>query len=205
MTSATGLGRRRAAALTFVALGIAAMFIASFGYRLNNPSLIKSVAGSTGEGPESRERGNMGSRMGAGLSGENMERISALMSRLRDNPDDFDTRLELAYIFMDAGDSASSATHLSRAVSLRPDSAEAQYSLGIALHDQGRFEESARAFERVLELGEDFSAMFNLAVLYHRELGQSGKAAELLRRVAAAGGAPPDLRSRAGELLDSLK
>jgi Flp pilus assembly protein TadD len=188
------------AAIALLTLGLAAMFIASFSYRLGNPSLHKSLSEKQAGQPSFGGRG-----MDSGMSRENMERIAGLMAKLRENPNDFDTRMQLAEAFRSAGDAASSAAHLQKALILRPDNAEGHYNLGITLYELGDYEESARNFERVLELEEDLSAMFNLAIVYHQQLEKTAEARELFARIAASPGAAPDLRERARAILESTE
>ncbi|MDR2050849.1 MAG: tetratricopeptide repeat protein [Deltaproteobacteria bacterium] len=188
------------AAIALLTLGLAAMFIASFSYRLGNPSLHKSVSEKQANQPNFGGRG-----MDSGMTRDSMERIAGLMAKLREKPDDFDTRMQLAEAFREVGDATGSAAHLQKALAIRPDSAEGHYNLGIMLYELGEYEESARSFERVLELEEDLSAMFNLAIVYHQQLEKTEEARGLFSRIAAAAGAPPDLRERARAILESLE
>jgi tetratricopeptide (TPR) repeat protein len=180
--------------------GLAAMFTASFAYRLNNPSLVRKVTERERSSPTFGEQG-----MASGLTEELMGRISALMGKLREEPENFQTRLELAEHFMEAKDWASASLHLQKALQLQPEDQAALYNLGVLQYEQGFFAESAASFERLLAKFPNPGAAFNLAILYHQHLGREGDAEAIFSEIAASEQAEPELRARAKNILETLK
>lgn len=188
--------------IALVVLGLGAMFIGSFSYRLSNPSLVKRIGV---QSPRDSDFGNQQGGMNTGMTQELMSHIGELMSKLSQNPEDFDVRLELAEHFMEVGDWKSASVHLTRAVALKPDSVPANYFMGVAQYSQGNFAESAKAFEQLLSIESDPSAMFNLGILYAQHLNKSAEAKELFAKVAALPDTPADVKAKAQEILNSLK
>ena len=196
--SASTLSRRLI--LPLLILGLAAMFVGSISYRLGDPVLIKHVAvRGAGQFEEAPFHGPEAGGFSPG-SPEFMARISDLMTILKEEPDSFETRMELAHLFMEAHDAESAATHLQRALDLRPDSQVAHHNMGILLYELDRFEESALSFEQALALEEAPGTMFGLGLIYLRHLGKETEGLELLERAAAMG--DPELRERSRAVLE---
>ena len=206
--SVSALSRRLILPLLF--LGLAAMLIGFFTYRVNNPTLIKQVE--VRRAPEApaqaahsddcavcnEDHGGMGGVM---IHPELMSRISDLMVKLTENPDDFDVRMELAEAFMEAGDPTSASLHLQRAVELRPENYLAHYYLGIMFYALHRYEEAVQRFEQALSLEEDPHIMFNLALLYLQHTDREAEALALLKHAAASD--YPELQERAKLVLEN--
>ncbi len=185
-------------AVVFLALGL--MFVASFSYRLSNPSLIKRVT------ERQTNETNFGTQgMNTGMTQELMAHIGELMSKLGQDPNNFEVRVELAEHFMEAQDWASAEVHLAKALAVKPDDVAANYSLGVVQYQQGKFAESAATFEKVVSFDEDSSAKFNLAILYYQHLGKKDEAVALFKSIASSEASDPELKSRATAILDSLK
>jgi tetratricopeptide (TPR) repeat protein len=202
-------------------LGLAAMLIGFFTYRVTNPTLIKQIevrraiapeqaafSGSvTGEhGPDCldcSEEHATGGGMGHIAAGhpELIPRIIELMSKLSENPADFDTRMELAEAFMQGHDPAGAAQHLLTAVELRPESYMAHYYLGIMLYALNRYDESIQSFEQAVSLEEDPHIMFNLALIYLRHTDREAEGLALLERTAASNDA--ELQERSKSVLEN--
>lgn len=187
--------------IALVIAGLGAMFIGSFNYRLSNPSLVKRIVNET---PRTSDFGNQGG-MNTGMTQELMGHISELMSKLGQDPNNFEVRMELANHFMEVGDWKSAGVHLKRALEIKPDDPAANYYLGVANYSEGKFADSATAFEKLLTLEQDPSAMFNLGILYAQHLGKPNEAKELFSKVAAMDGIDPEIKERARGILDTLK
>ena len=180
-------------------LGLAAMFVSSTGYFLSGPSLIKKNINKTPVQPGSAAAPDAG--MGGAMNADFMERISDLMGKLKENPNDFDTRMELAEMFMMAKEVSGATVHLQKAVELRPDSQEAHHKLGAILYGLERYEESARSLEKALALEEDAGCLFNLGMIYIQHLDKAAEGRALLERAAAAPDASPDLLNHVKDIL----
>jgi tetratricopeptide (TPR) repeat protein len=181
----------RKAILPVLFLGLAAMLIGFFSYRLTNPTLIKQVEIRAPQMPEAAALPDSGMSGGMASMGsimnhpELLPRISELMLKLSEDPDNFDTRMELAEVFMQARDPAAAAQHLQRAVELQPENYIAHYYLGIMFYALQRYEEAVQSFEQALTLEEDPYVMFNLALLYLQYTDREAEALALLERTAA--------------------
>ncbi|MDR2504076.1 MAG: tetratricopeptide repeat protein [Deltaproteobacteria bacterium] len=178
--------------LLLVFSGLVLMFVASFSYRLSNPSLFKSIAENrSGRGSQS------GQSMGQGMDPKLMEQVGELMAKLKENPNHFETRMALAELFATAQDPASAAVHLQKAVSIKPDDAQAHFNLGVVRHDLEQFAEAAAGYERSLSLEESPITMYYLATVYFEHLNKRAEARKLFERVAANAESPDFLRERA--------
>lgn len=200
---AQSFGEQGLAKLTIalVIFGLGAMFLGSFSYRLSNPSLVKRIGG---QSPRTSDFGNQ-EGMNTGMTPELMSHIGELMGKLSQNPDDLAVRIELAEHFMEVNDWKSASVHLERALKINPESSTANYMLGVAWYGQGDFAASAEAFERLLGLERDPSAMFNLGILYAQHLNRQAEAKELFKEVAAMNGLDADLKAKADEALQRLQ
>lgn len=187
--------------IALVLFGLAIMFIGSFSYRLSNPSLVKVISE---RASGSSSFGNQG-KMNTGMTPDMMAHISELMTKLRENPESFEVRIELAEHFMEVQDWTSAALHLQRALLIRPDDVATMYNLGVIHYQQDQFAESAKLFEQILNTEEDPSAMFNLGILYYQNLNRQDEGKALFAKVAGMQNADQDLRERAKAILESLK
>ena len=187
--------------IALVVFGLGAMFIGSFSYRLSNPSLVKRIGG---QSPRTSDFGNQGG-MNTGMTPELMSHIGELMGKLSQDPNNFETRVELAEHFMEVSDWKSASVHLARALEVKPDSSAANYMMGVAQYSQGDFPAAAAAFEKILSIEEDPSAMFNLGILYAQHLDRVDEAKTLFAKVASMQGIDADLTARAKEAVERLK
>lgn len=187
--------------IAFVVLGLAAMFFGSFSYRLSNPSLVKRIGA---QAPRTSDFGNQGG-MNTGMTPELMSHIGELMGKLAQNPDDFQTRVELAEHFMEVNDWKSALVHLERAAAINPESPSVYYMMGVAQYGQDDFVNSAKSFERIVELEQDPSAMFNLGILYAQHLGKTEEAKALFNRIAAMDKIDSGLKDKAKEALSRME
>ena len=185
--------------LLLVALGLVAVFIGSFLYRMDNPSLVVkaepvkphgSEKGMPGETPP----GQMPQGMGGGAMGE----IAALMAKLKQTPEDLDLLLEVAekFIMVEAYDKASG--FLDKAEKLSPDNPEILNAQGIVSFGQDKFDEAKAKFERAISLAPlDFRAQFNLGLLYKSGFKDMEKANKYFQMVLDSKLADPDSKDQA--------
>lgn len=158
--------------LALMALALLGMFAWSFAYRIQNPSLTAAL-----ERAAPREEGGM---PGAG----SMNAVMAAMNRLKANPDDLDALLEAAEAFMSAEMWDKAMLLLERARGKAPDDPEVLNHLGVALFRMERPAESAKAFERLLELDPgSWQARFNLGAVYKHGLNDPARAKPLFEAV----------------------
>ncbi len=193
-TSAPDRGDRAVLAGKYAAalmgLALAAVFVGSFLYRVENPSL--EVRADAPAMPQ-----------GMAESGP-MKEIMELMQRQKDEPDNPAVQLELAERFLMMGAFDRALIFLERAEKLDPDNPQILNDKGIALHNVGRSEEARGAFEAVLiKNPDDYRARFNLGLLYKYALGDMAKAAEQFKVVIDSPAADERTRKQAGEELAS--
>jgi tetratricopeptide (TPR) repeat protein len=161
-------GRNAVVSLVFV--GVAAMFIASFAYRLNNPNLVVMA-----RQPASMNAGNaggVGSGEGAmppGMEqmGGNMARIKEYMAQVEANPDDVDALIGLgnAFLLMRAWDRA--LEPLERANRLSPGNVDVLKGIGIAQFSREDYVKASAAYDAILAVNpDDTLALFNLGVIF---------------------------------------
>lgn len=200
MIKSTNFVSKSALLLTF--LGLAAMFIASFSYRIQNPSLIKEARKQQSAPASSGSFGSSASAgMNMGMTSEMMTHITELMSKLAQNPNSYEIRMELANHFMEAEDAVSAMVHYKKASEISPDKFQPIYSVGVCQYRQGQFEEAAESFRQVLKLEKEYSAQFNLALLYRLHLNKVEESNRLLEEIVSTATVDEDLRNRAREVL----
>lgn len=133
------------------------------------------------------------------LTGEQAGSVSALMRKLQSNPNDATALMDIADIFIEAGEWARAEVFLTRAVLARPGDTRPRYMLGLAQHQAGKMAEAAVTFEELLSIKEDPAAMYNLAVIYKHHLNKAEEAQALLRRVLDSPSADMDTLDRANK------
>lgn len=174
--------------LAFVGFTLAMIFVGSFVYRMQRPSLeVRQQAGPSG----------MPQGMGEGLNGP-MKEIMALMQKLQENPNDPALQLTMAERFMAMGAFDRARTFLDKVVQARPDDAEAQNAMGVTLYNLKDVDGARAAFEGILARHpDDFRARFNMGLLYKYALKEADKAAEAFQAVIAAPDVDPETRATA--------
>lgn len=148
-------GRRLVAAV--LGLGLALIFVASFVYRLQNPSLTVQVR----QDPPTAA----------------MSKITELMTRLESEPNHLPTLMTLGDQFMRMADWDRAVVFWKRALAVDPLQEQALNGLGVAYYNLDQFSESAEQFERIVEMRPDsHRAHFNLGMLYKHYLGDPQQA-----------------------------
>jgi len=168
-----------------VAAGLLAMLAWTVVWRAEHPSLVEKPR-------QSRAQASQGM---AGDPQQNMGMITALMEKLKENPDDVHTLHTLAEQFMrmQAWDRAEAL--LERAI----------VAMGIVEFNLKRYRDAADKFELLLEQApDDLMARYNLGVLYGHFLEDKDKAVEYFQSVVDAENAPEDMRKEAAEAIKAL-
>ena len=176
--------------LLLILLGFLAMFAASFYHFMHAPADSTArpavVTTTVDSGPEQPE-----------LSEQQMDELAVLMGKLQSSPHDVDILMEIGGIFLAAKDWERAEAFLNRAVMSRPADTGPRYLLGIVLHQQGKIQEAAAAFEALLVLEEDPAAQYNLAVIYKYHLDKADEAQALFEQIVASPDADADTVERA--------
>ena len=132
------------------------------------------------------------------LAGE----VSALMSRLKENPNDAETLTALGDAFLRARDWNRAEVFLTRATLSKPGDIRPRYMLGIAQYQQGRLAEAVTTFEQLLTIQEDPATLYNLAIIYKYQVKNAARAEELLKRAVASPEADADVVEKAKKELE---
>ncbi|MGE4535844.1 MAG: tetratricopeptide repeat protein [Desulfovibrio sp.] len=179
--------------LAFLGFALAVIFVGSFIYRMQRPSLEV----------RQQPKSGMGEAMGQAMNGP-MKEIMALMQKLKENPDDPELQLTMAERFMAMGAFDRAKTFLDKVAKVRPDDPETQNAMGVVLYNLKDVDGAKAAFEGVLaKHPKDFRALFNLGLLYKYALKEPDKAAEAFKTVLAAPDVDPDTRATAQRELES--
>jgi tetratricopeptide (TPR) repeat protein len=130
----------------------------------------------------------------------NFQRASEL------DPKYLQARLNKASVYLDCGDYKRAHDELVEAVRIEPNDAEAQVALGVAARGAGKLDEARRAYERALDLEEDYApALFDLGVLYMDFDKDKAKAKTYLTQYMQSGDATDAKRKEAEMRLKELQ
>lgn len=187
--------------LGLIFFGLLAMFAGSFLYRMDNPTLVKQI-GQSRTNQNSSDFGDQNG-MNTGMNPEMMAHISELMGKLREDPNSYPVRVELATHFMEAEDWGSASSHLLKAKAINPEETEADYYLGICYYNLNEFAKAAESFEAVLSKTKEHHAQLNLALLYRKHLNQVEKSDALLKDIINSPDAEQELKTMAKQALDT--
>lgn len=180
--------------LAFMIFALVVIFIGSFVYRMEKPSLEVHRKQAAGTMPESMQQAMNGP----------MKEVLALMQKLQEHPDDPALQLQMAERFMAMGSFDRAKRFLDKVVKERPDDPEVQNALGVTLYNLKDLDGSKAAFEAVLARDpEDYRARFNLGLLYKYALKQPDKAAEAFKAVVASPKTDPETRATAKKELET--
>ena len=113
-----------------------------------------------------------------GMDSSKEQAIMNLMQKMKENPHDADTLLELAGIFAEQGNAEGAKDMVERAVVAAPSDHRAPYLMGVILAREGNWTEAASQLERSLSLKDDAATRYSLAVIYRYHLQQEDKARE---------------------------
>ncbi len=162
--------------LTALALGLGAMFALSVAWRMGDHPLVHRKTASTAQtAPATDAVRNMTEQ---GMDSSEEQAIMNLMQKMKENPHDADTLLELAGIFAEQGNAEGAKDMVERAVVAAPSDHRAPYLMGVILAREGNWTEAASQLERSLSLKDDAATRYSLAVIYRYHLQQEDKARE---------------------------
>lgn len=184
MNEAFPVSGMRRALLCVTALAFLATALAAVRQRITQPDLVVPAA------PGRMQAGDAAAPGG-------MDEIGALMQKIQQDPGDVSSMVHLAEHFIQDGNRQAAENFLRRAVVAAPADAQPLYLLGVVLHQQGKHEEAAACFERVLSLRDEPSTRYSLGVLYVHYLHKAERGAEHLRIALTQ----PDLPEELAELI----
>jgi tetratricopeptide (TPR) repeat protein len=154
----------RKAVVMFIFVGVAAMFITSFAYRLNNPNLFVAARQ---PGTSQASGGGGGMPEGMEQMGGNMGRIKEFMAQVEADPENVDALVGLgnSFLMMRAWDRA--LEPLEKANALRPGDIDVLKGIGIARFNSEDYVKASAAYDEILEhKPDDTLALFNLGVIF---------------------------------------
>jgi Flp pilus assembly protein TadD len=180
--------------LAFVAFALAVVFVGSFVYRMERPSLEVHKKPAKGGMPQGMDQQAMNGPM---------REVMELMQKLQENPDDPGLQMAMAERFMAMGSFERAKTFLDKVAKVRPDDPDVQNALGVTLYNLKDPDGAKAAFEGLLVRDpEDYRARFNLGLLYKYALGQPEKAVEALKAVVDSPKTDPETRQTARKELE---
>lgn len=165
----------RKAVILAVIISVAAMFVTSFVYRMNNPNLqVQARQGPPA--PQDHDHDGDGVQdhgddpqappgMGGAMGGD-MAQIKTFMDRVAEDPSDYDALVNLgkAFLMMRAWDRALEPLH--KASQLDPKNTNILKGIGIAHFNMEKFDKAAESYAAILKVDEnDTLALFNLGVI----------------------------------------
>ena len=137
--------------LAFVAFALAVMFVGSFIYRMERPSL---------EVRQKAQKGGMPQGMDQAMNGP-MKEVMELMQKLQENPDDPGLQMAMAERFMAMGAFDRAKVFLDKVAKVRPDDPDVHNALGVTLYNLKDLDGAKAAFEGLLARDpEDYRARF---------------------------------------------
>ena len=181
--------------LAFMAFVLAVLFIASFVYRMERPSL--EVA------QKSRQAGGMPQGMDGAMNGP-MREVMELMQKLQENPDDPGLQMAMAERFMAMGSFDRAKSFLDKVAKVRPEDPDVLNAMGVVRYNLGDSEGAKEAFESILSRdAEDYRARFNLGLLYKHAFKQEEQGNAALQAVIDSPKTDPETRETAKKELAS--
>jgi tetratricopeptide (TPR) repeat protein len=120
------------------------------------------------------------------------------------SPESWELHNNLGNVYLHQQQYPDSITHLSKALSIQPDSKVTQYNLGLAYSESGKSAEAKSAFLEVIRMDSSYwDAYINLARLFIKE-NNTKDAKDLLTRLLAKN-PKPEVKDEAQKLLDQMK
>lgn len=179
--------------LAFIGFLLVTMFVGSFFYRMERPSLEVRQQPQKGGMPQQ----GMPPGMDKAMDGP-MKEVMGLMQKLQENPNDPGLQLAMAERFMAMGSFDRAKVFLDKLVKVRPEDPDVQNALGVTLYNLKDVDGAKAAFEGILTRdSEDYRARFNLGLLYKYALGQPEKGNEALKAVIDSAKTDPETRATA--------
>ena len=136
-----------------------------------------------------------GSLPATGMASADVSPVMQLMQHLKHDPNDVDTLVKLADLFLHENDPVRAENFALRAREVAPDNVDALYILAIARHQQERHAEAAAALEAALAIRDSADMRYSLGVLYIYFLNQPDKGRAMLEAALAAPGLSESLKA----------
>ncbi|HIU18271.1 MAG TPA: hypothetical protein IAB01_07465 [Candidatus Avidesulfovibrio excrementigallinarum] len=156
-------------------------------YLTEHPSLVVHTSQTAGS--------QAASGSAAGVSADASSPIMQLMQHLQHDPNDVDTLVKLADLFLHQDDPVRAENFALRAKEVAPDNVEALYLLAIARHQQQRHAEAAASLEAALAIKDSADMRYSLGVLYIYFLNQPDKGRAMLQAALTAPGLSESLKA----------
>jgi len=184
--------------VAFVAAGLVIMFLWSFAYRVQHPSLVQAPRQSSAQSAQGDEHDHD--------SEDQMKMITGLMQRLKEKPNDVATLSLLGEQFMRMQQWERAGQLLGRALAVEPANTEMLNLLGICDFNLDKFRDAADKFEMIVELKpEDMMARYNLGIIYGHFLNDKAKGRAHLQSVIDSEAVNEETRTQAREELKALQ
>lgn len=173
--------------IALLGAAVLVMFLTSVFYRLEHPSRQVALQQRPPSG------GGSAGGMAAGMGGEDMDMMRALMQRMSENPNDIGVQMELAKRFGAMGAWERSLMFAQNALNLQPTNPEAVNLYALSLFRLDRHKEAEGAYLQLAALDpKSVMAQYNLGVLYKHFLNDPKKAETHFRAALAL--KPADVR-----------
>jgi len=187
----------RKAVILAVVISVAAMFVTSFMYRMDNPNLFVK-----GQQPSSMSGEGATPPPGMGQGG-GMARVKEFMARVEENPNDVKALVNLgnSFLMMRAWDRA--LEPLEKANELKPGNTDVLKAIGIAYFNKEDFTKASAFYEQILKIDPaDTLAMFNLGVIYKHYFKKPVEARKYFEKVLKLEKNDAEMRKLAAQELE---
>ena len=182
-------------------LGIVVMFVASSIYVFRDLNLVLQPQRPQSQAPEV-DQDNSG--MGFALSAEANGELGLLMMNLQGNPNDVNTLLQIAEIFMSAEEWGRAESFIQKAMVSAPKNGDARIFYAITRFQQNDPQGAATALEELLSFSPDEPvAMFNLATIYKHNLDKKDQATKIFKEILKSNKAEADILEMSKKELES--
>ena len=115
-----------------------------------------------------------------------MARVQELTSKIKQNPKDFDSIVELGNMNFDQKNYGDAVNLYKKALEIRPNAINVRTDMGTAMFYQNRFDEAIAEFEETLKADpKNAQALFNLGVAYLHGKNDPKRALEYWERLIA--------------------
>lgn len=168
----------RRVVLAVLTLGLGAMFVLSLAWRMGDHPLVRQKAPAAVTQNTAAGSSPSRSMMEQGAESPQGQAIMSLMQKMKDNPHDVNTLLELAGLFAEQGNNEGAKDMVERAVVAAPSDHRPPYLMGVILAREGAWNEAATQLERSISLKDDAATRYSLAVIYRYHLKDEAKARE---------------------------